>query len=84
MLEKLLKPEYEVNLICNDKEKYAKARGSTPSLLTALSTFVNALKENGIDEKIINYAVKQGLLTDKELQNETKKNLQDFMNKLFN
>lgn len=83
MLEKLLNPEFEVHIVCNKKENYTKASGNLPSLLTALSTLVNALKENGATDKMINYAVSQGLMTDEELSKETIKSIDELMKKIF-
>lgn len=83
MLEKLLNPEFEVHIVCNKKENYTKASGNLPSLLTALSTLVNALKESGATESMINYAVKQGLLNDEELSKETMRSINELMRKIF-
>lgn len=82
-IKDLLKPKYEVHIVCNKKENYTKVSGNLPSLLTALSTHVNALKENGVTENMINYAVKQGLLNDKELTKETKKNIDALIKEIF-
>ena len=81
--EKLLNPEYEVHIVNNEKESYTKASGNLPSLLTALSTLVNVLKENKATESMINYAVKQGLMTDEELSEETMKSIDELMRKIF-
>ena len=82
-IKDLLKPEFEVHIVCNEKENYTKASGTLPSLLTALSTLVNALKENGATEHMINYAVKRGLLNDEELSKETMRNIDKLMKKIF-
>ena len=82
-LKDLLKPKYEVHIVCNEKEKYTKVSGNLPSLLTALSTYVNVLKENGVTENMINYAVKQALLNDEELAKETKKNIDELIKEIF-
>ena len=82
-IKDLLKPEYEVHIVHNRKESYIKASGNLPSLLTALSTLVNALKENGATESMINYAVKQGLLNDEELSKETMRSINELMRKIF-
>lgn len=81
--EKLLNPEYEVHIVHNEKESYTKASGNLPSLLTALSTLVNVLKENKATESMINYAVKQGLITNEELSEETMKSIDELMRKIF-
>ena len=82
-IKDLLKPKFEVHIVCNEKEHYTKASGSTASLLTALSAFVEALKENNIDEEFIRYAVNQGLMTDEQLDKETKKSLDELIKKIF-
>ena len=79
----LLKPEFEVHIVHNEKESYTKASGNLSSLLTALSTLVNALKESGATESMINYAVKQGLLNDEELSKETMRSINELMRKIF-
>ena len=56
-IRELLGPRYEVHIVHNEKESYTKALGNTPSLLTALSCFISALKESGIAEGPIKYAV---------------------------
>lgn len=82
-IKDLLEPRFEVHIVCNGKENYTKASGNLPSLLTALSALVNALKENGVTENMINYAVKQGLLNDEELSKETMKSIDEIMKKIF-
>lgn len=82
-LRDLLIPNYEVHIVFNEKEDYTEAIGNTPSLLTALSIFVKALKENKIDEDCIRYAVEQGLMDKEELSSETKKNIDELMKKIF-
>ena len=76
-IRELLGPRYEVHIVHNKKESYTKALGNTPSLLTALSCFISALKESGIAEGPIKYAVEQGLnkkeCTDEELKMELDK-----------
>ena len=82
-IKDLLKPKFEVHIVCNEKGNYTKASGNLPSLLTALSALVNTLKENGATENMINYAVKQGLLDDEELSKETMKSIDRIMKKRF-
>lgn len=82
-LEDLLKPEYEVHIIHNKKESYTKASGTLPSLLTALSMLVKALKKNGATDNMINYAVKQGLMSNEQLDKEIKENLDELIKKMF-
>ena len=82
-IKDLLKPEFEVHIVCNEKENYTKASGTTPSLLTALSCFVSSLRENKIDEELIKYAVNQGLMDKEELDSKMKKKLDELMKKIF-
>lgn len=82
-IKDLLKPKYEVHVVHNEKESYTKVSGNLPSLLTALRTLVNALKENGVSKNLINHAVKQGLLNDEELSKETSRNIDELMKKIF-
>ena len=82
-IKDLLKPEFEVHIVCNERENYTKASGTTPNLLTALSVFVKALKENKIDEGAINYAVEQGLKDEKDVDKELEKNLDELIKKLL-
>lgn len=82
-LKDLLRPDYDVHIVCNEKEQYTKASGNTPSLLTALSCYVKSLKENKIDEDCIRYAVEQGLKDKEELSSKAKKNLYKLMKKIF-
>ena len=81
-MKDLLKPEFEVHIVCNEKENYTKASGTTPSLLTALSCFVRALKCNKIDEELIKYAVEQGLKDEEDIDKEIKDKL-DKSKKIF-
>lgn len=82
-IKDLLKPKFEVHIVCNEKEHYTKASGNTPSLLTALSAFVEALKENNIDDELIRYAVNQGLMSDEQLDKETKESIDKLIKKIF-
>ena len=83
-LKDLLKPEFEVHVVCNEKENYTKASGTIPNLLTALSVFARALKENKIDEEAIKYAVEQGLKERKDIDKELEKNLDELIKKILN
>lgn len=82
-IKNLINPKYEIHIVCNEKESYTKLSGNLPSVLTALSTLVNALKENGVSENLINHAVKRGLMTDEELSKETMKSIDVLMKKIF-
>lgn len=67
--------DVEVHIVHNDKKDYTKMKGSKASLLTALGCFINDLKNSGIDKELIEYAVKQGLMSDEELEQHTKENI---------
>ena len=82
-IKDLLEPRYEVHIVHNGKESYTKASGNLPSLLTALSTLTNALKESGATNEMIDYAVKQGLMTDEELTKETENSIDKLLKKIF-
>lgn len=45
--------------------------GSLQNLMVGLSSIVKGLKEHGIDKKLIESAVKSGLMTDEELKKDT-------------
>lgn len=57
-LKEMVGCKYEVVL---KSDGTTSIKGNVPSLLTALSVFVNGLKENGISEKELKYAFKLGL-----------------------
>lgn len=82
-LKDLLEPKFEVHIVCNEKENYTKVLGNAPSLLTALSCFVETLKKNKINEDLIMYAVEQGLKDEKDIDKEFKELENKLMNKLF-
>ena len=82
-LKDILMPKFEVHIVCNEKENYTKAVGSTPSLLTALSCFVTALRENKIDEDAIRFAVEQGLKDQEEIEKALNDKLDKLMKKIF-
>lgn len=82
-IKDLLKPEFEVHIVHNKKENYTKASGHPISLLTALSVFVEVLKENNISEKNIRYAVEQGLKDEQERDKELNKNIDELIKRMF-
>ena len=82
-IKDLLEPNFEVHIVHNKKENYTKASGYPISLLTALSVFVQVLKENNISEKNIRYAVEQGLKDEQERDKELKKNIDDLIKRMF-
>ena len=77
-LEDLLMPEYEVHIVSNKKEGYIKVKGSVAGLLSALGQLVKNLKDHGLEDEDIDFAVNQGKMTDEEL----KKAILDKLDKL--
>ena len=77
-LEDLLMPEYEVHIVSNEKERYIKVKGSVAGLLSALGQLVKKLKDNGVEDEDIDFAVNHGKMTDEEL----KKAILDKLDKL--
>lgn len=84
-LKNLLIPKYDVHLVMNEGELKTKIEGNMPSVLTALSHFIESLKESGINEKLIRYAVEQGFEEKKDIDmKEIDKKLDELINKIFN
>lgn len=77
-LEDLLMPKYEVHIVSNKEENYINVKGSVAGLLNALSHLVKNLRENGVKDEDIDYAVKQAKMSDEEL----KKSILDKLDKL--
>lgn len=83
-LKNLLIPKYDVHLVMNEGELKTKIEGNMPSVLTALSHFIESLKESGINEKLIRYAVEQGFEEKKDIDmKEIDKKLDVLINKIF-
>lgn len=82
-LEELLKPKYEVHIVCDKEEENIEIKGSIPSVLTALSNFVSALDKNGVPRNLIEYALKQGFMTEKELNESTKEKIDELIKKIL-
>lgn len=83
-LKNLLIPKYDVHLVMNEGELKTKIEGNMPSVLTALSHFIESLKESGINEKLIRYAVEQGFEEKKDIDmKEIDKKLDELINKIF-
>lgn len=82
-IKDLLKPNFEVHIVHNKKENYIKASGDPISLLTALSVFVEVLKENNISEQNIRYAVEQGLKDEQGRDKELNKNIDELIKRMF-
>lgn len=84
-LKNLLILKYDVHLVMNEGELKTKIEGNMPSVLTALSHFIESLKESGINEKLIRYAVEQGFEEKKDIDmKEIDKKLDELINKIFN
>lgn len=83
-LKNLLIPKYDVHLVMNEGELKTKIEGNMPSVLTVLSHFIESLKESGINEKLIRYAVEQGFEEKKDIDmKEIDKKLDELINKIF-
>jgi hypothetical protein len=82
-IKDLLEPRFEVHIVHNKKEDYIKVSGNKPSLLTALSVFIEVLKENNVSEKNIRYAVEQGLKDEQERDKELNKNINGLIKRMF-
>lgn len=83
-LKNLLIPKYDVHLVMNEGELKTKIESNMPSVLTALSHFIESLKESGIEEKLIRYAVEQGFEEKKDIDmKEIDKKLDELINKIF-
>lgn len=83
-LKNLLIPKYDVHLVMNEGELKTKIEGNMPSVLTALSHFIESLKESGIEEKLIRYAVEQGFEEKKEVTDEElNKKVNELFRKIF-
>lgn len=83
-LKNLSIPKYDVHLVMNEGELKTKIEGNMPSVLTALSHFIESLKESGINEKLIRYAVEQGFEEKKDIDmKEIDKKLDELINKIF-
>ena len=84
-IKDILIPKYDVHLVMNEEDLKTEIKGNMPSLLTALSHFIESLKESGIEEKLIRYAVEQGLEKKKDIDiKEIDKKLDELINKIFN
>lgn len=84
-LKNLLILKYDMHLVMNEGELKTKIEGNMPSVLTALSHFIESLKESGINEKLIRYAVEQGFEEKKDIDmKEIDKKLDELINKIFN
>ena len=83
-LKDILIPKYDVHLVMNEERLQRDIKGNIPSLLTALSDYVEILKKNGIEEKLIRYAVEQGFKEKKEVTDEElNKKVNELFRKIF-
>lgn len=84
-LDKLFKEEanFEINMKCEDGKCFARITGSNISLATGLASLVEKLHESGFSKEEINEAVKIGLKSKEEKEEEMKSKLNDILDKLF-
>lgn len=84
-IKDILIPKYDVHLVMNEEKLQTDIKGNMPSLLTALSHFIENLKKSGVEEKLIKYAVEQGLQDKKEVtEEELDKKVNELFKKIFN
>lgn len=76
-------PNFEIHLICNKKEVSTEIKGDMPSILAALATFVEDLKDLNVPKEIIEYAVKLGLEQKEETEKMKEKNIEEILRKIF-
>lgn len=78
-----LEPEYLIHMEMKNGKFSMNVQGNTVSLLTATSSLVNKLKDNGIPEELIKKSVETGLIPEEQLLEETEKKLKNILNKIF-
>lgn len=71
--------EYNIEMVCKkgEKQNYISIEGSETSCLTALCRFINALKEAGVAQEKIDYAINLTKMSDEELKEKNKEQDKD-------
>lgn len=77
---KKIKAKYKVHLETNDNGIQIQIQGNMPSILTALTTFVDTLKEYGFSKNSIQHAVDLAFLSDEELKSSLNKKREELDN----
>ena len=77
---KKIKANYKIHLETKDNGIQIQIQGNTPSVLTALTTFVDTLREYGFDKNSIQNAVDLAFLSDEELKSILNKKREELDN----
>lgn len=77
-------PEYNIEMVCKkgEKQNYISIEGSEASCLTALCRFINALKEAGVAQESIDYAINLTKMSDEELEEKNKGQDEEIIDKI--
>ena len=70
---KKIKAKYKIHLETKENGIEIQIQGNTPSVLTALTTFVDTLREYGFSKDSIQHAVDLAFLSDEELKTSLNK-----------
>nr|DAP18715.1 MAG TPA: UBA-like domain protein [Caudoviricetes sp.] len=83
--DKLFKEKcnFEINMKCEDGKCFAKITGNNISLAAGLASLIEKLQESGFSKEEIEAAVKIGLKSKEEKEEEIKNKLNDIFDKLF-
>lgn len=83
--DKLFKEKcnFEINMKCEDGKCFAKITGNNISLAVGLASLIEKLQESGFSKEEIEAAVKIGLKSKEEKEEEIKNKLNDIFDKLF-
>lgn len=82
-LDELLKCNFEIQAISNEKDNKIILKGTKINLLVGLSMLTNHLKANGIKEEDLKMAFELGMQEDEEIENKAKEKLKTLLDKLF-
>lgn len=77
------KTNFEINMKCVDGKCFAKITGNNISLAAGLASLIEKLQESGFSKEEIETAVKIGLKSKEEKEEEIKNKLNDILDKLF-
>lgn len=77
------KTNFEINMKCVDGKCFAKITGNNISLAAGLASLIEKLQESGFSKEEIETAVKIGLKSREEKEEEIKNKLNDILDKLF-
>lgn len=76
--------EYNIEMVCKkgEKQNYVSIEGSEISCLTALCRFIEALKEAGVAQEKIDYAINLTKMSSEELKEKDKEQNEKIMDKI--